>query len=100
LNGQPPAQRRRGFVMGFGAGAVAALGVAALIGAITGGFSGSDLTSQASQVIRDDYFKPVKSSEIDNASVAGIVRELRKRYDDRFSHYLDPHQLQQFESVT
>ncbi|OLE36124.1 MAG: hypothetical protein AUG48_08570 [Actinobacteria bacterium 13_1_20CM_3_68_9] len=86
--------------MGFGTGAVAALGVAALIAAIAGDFSGSDLTSQASQVIRDDYFKSVKSSELDNASVAGIVRELRKRYHDRFSHYLNAHQLQQFESAT
>jgi carboxyl-terminal processing protease len=86
--------------MGFGSGAVAALGVAALIAAIAGDFSGSDLTSQATQVIRDDYFKPVKTSVLNKASVDGIVRELRKRYDDRFSHYLDPHQLRQFESLT
>jgi carboxyl-terminal processing protease len=39
-------------------------------------------------------------SSVDNASVDGIVRELRKRYDDHFSHYLDPHQLQEFESAT
>jgi carboxyl-terminal processing protease len=100
VKGGPQAQRRRGFIMAFGAGAVAALGVAALIAAITGDLSSSDLTSEASQVIRDDYFKPVRSSELDNASVDGIVRELRKRYDDRFSHYLDPHQLQEFESAT
>ena len=37
---------------------------------------------------------------LDNASVDGIIRELRKRYDDRFSHYLDPHELQQFEAAT
>jgi carboxyl-terminal processing protease len=86
--------------MGFGSGAVAALGVAALIAAIAGDFSGSDLTSQATQVIRDDYFKPVKTSVLNKASVDGIIRELRKRYDDRFSHYLDPHQLRQFESLT
>jgi carboxyl-terminal processing protease len=100
VKGGPQAQRRRGFIMAFGAGVVAALGVAALIAAITGDLDSSDLTSEASQVIRDDYFKPVQSSEIDNASVDGIVRELRKRYDDRFSHYLDPHQLQEFESAT
>ena len=100
MKGGPQAQRRRGFIMAFGAGAVAALGVAALIAAITGDLGSSDLTSEASQVIRDDYFKPVQSSELDNASVDGIVRELRKRYDDRFSHYLDPHQLQEFESAT
>ena len=67
--------------------------MAALIAAITG-TSSSDLTSQASEVIRDDYFKPVESSVLDNASVDGMIRELRKRYDDHFSHYLDPHELQ------
>ena len=100
MNGAPQVQRRRGFIMGFGAGAVAALGVAALIAAIAGDFSGSNLTSQASQVIRDEYFKPVKSSVLNDASVNGIIRELRKRYHDRFSHYLNPHQLRQFESLT
>jgi carboxyl-terminal processing protease len=100
VNGGPQAQRRRGFIMGFVAGAVAAIGVAALIAAIAGDFGASDLTSQASQVIRDDYFKPVKSSVLNDASVDGMIRELRKRYEDRFSHYLDPHQLRQFESLT
>jgi carboxyl-terminal processing protease len=95
----PQAQRRRGFITGFGAGAVAALAVAALIAAIAGEFDGSDLTSQASEVIRDDYYKPVKGSVLDNASLDGIIRELRKRYDDRFSHYLDPRELRLFESA-
>ncbi len=95
----PQAWPRRGFIGGFGAGAVAALGVVALVAAITGGFGGSDLTSQASEVIRDDYYKPVKGSVLDKASVDGIIRELRKRYDDRFSHYLDPHDLRQFEAA-
>jgi carboxyl-terminal processing protease len=96
----PQAQRRRGFITGFGAGAATALAVAGLIVAIVGDFDGSDLTSQASDAIRRDYFKPVKSSVLDNASVDGIIRELRMRYHDRFSHYLDPHQLRQFESAT
>lgn len=100
MKGGPQVQRRRGFIMGFVAGAVATLGVAVLIAALTGDLNNSDLTSQASQVVRDDYFKLVKSQELDNASVDGIIRELRKRYDDQFSHYLDPHQLQQFESTT
>ncbi len=100
MNRGPQVERRRGFILGFGAGAVAALGVAALIAAITGGFKSSDLTSQATEVIRDDYFKAVSSSELENASVDGMVRKLRKHYDDHFSHYLDPHQLQQFESAT
>jgi carboxyl-terminal processing protease len=95
----PPA-RRRGFIAGFGAGAVAALAVVALVATIAGDFGDSDLTSQASQVIRDDYFKPVKASMLDQASVDGIIRGLRRRYDDHFSHYLDPRELRQFEAAS
>jgi carboxyl-terminal processing protease len=95
----PQARRRRGFVAGFVAGAVTALAVVALIAAIAGDLGDSDLTSQASDVIRDDYYKPVKSSVLENASLDGMIRELRKRYDDRFSHYLDPDELKLFEAA-
>jgi carboxyl-terminal processing protease len=95
----PQARRRRGFITGFGVGAVAALAVVALIAAISGDFGDSDLTSQASEVIRDDYYKPVEGSVLDKASVDGIIHELRQRYDDRFSHYLDPRELRQFEAA-
>src|SRR5919201_474489 len=76
----------------------AAIAVAALVIAIEGG--GSDLASQAREAIRDDYFKSVDSSALEHASVDGMVRELRRRYGDRFSHYLDPRELAQFESTT
>jgi carboxyl-terminal processing protease len=90
---------RRGFIRGFGAGVVTALAVAALIAAIAGEFDDTDLTSQASEVIRDSYYKPVEGSLLDEASVDGIVRELRRRYDDRFTHYLDPQELRVFEAA-
>jgi carboxyl-terminal processing protease len=93
----PQARRRRGFIAGFGVGAVTALAAVALIAAIAGDLSDSDLTSQASEVIRDDYYKPVEGSVLERASVDGIIRELRKRYDDRFSHYLDLRELREFE---
>ena len=93
-----PSQRRGGFIAGFAAGVVVAVAVAALVIAIEGG--GSDLASQAREAIRDDYFKSVDSSALEHASVDGMVRELRRRYGDRFSHYLDPHELAQFESTT
>jgi carboxyl-terminal processing protease len=90
----------RSFIPGFVAGVVTALAAIALIAAIAGELGGdSDLTSQASEVIRDDYFKPVNDSVLDNASLDGIIRELRRRYDDRFSHYLDPHELDLFETA-
>ena len=91
----PPRLRQRSFIPGFVAGAVTALAAVALIAAIAGELDGdSDLTSQASEVIRDDYFKQVEDSVLDEASVDGIIRELRRRYDDRFSHYLNPRELQ------
>jgi carboxyl-terminal processing protease len=90
----------RSFIPGFVAGVVTALAAIALIAAIAGELGGdSDLTSQASEVIRDDYFKPVNDSVLENASLDGIIRELRRRYDDRFSHYLDPHELDLFETA-
>jgi carboxyl-terminal processing protease len=94
------ADRRRGFITGFGAGAAVALGVAAAIIAIAGGFGGSDVTSQASDVIRHDYFRAVDDSVLDNGSVQGMIRALRERYHDHFSHYFNPRQLEQFERAT
>jgi carboxyl-terminal processing protease len=89
----------RGFIRGFGAGVVTALAVAALIAAIAGEFDDSDLTSQATDVIRDSYYKPVEDSLLEEASVDGMVHELRRRYDDRFTHYLDPQELKVFEAA-
>jgi carboxyl-terminal processing protease len=55
---------------------------------------------EALDVIEDSYFKPVNGSRLEDASIRGMVRELRERYDDRFSHYFDPKQLKQFEEAT
>jgi carboxyl-terminal processing protease len=90
---------RRSFVRGFGAGAVVALAVAALVVAIVGEFQDADLNSQVSDVVRDDYYKAVDDSVLEEASVDGIIRELRTRYDDRFSHYLNPKELRLFEEA-
>ena len=51
-------------------------------------------------MIRDDYFKPVRARSSTTRRSTGSSGELRKHYDDHFSHYLDPHQLQEFESAT
>ena len=94
------ADRRRGFTTGFAAGAAVAVGIGAAIVAITGGFGSSSAASQASDVIHDDYFKAVNGSVLDNGSIDGMIRALRKRYHDRFTHYFNPQQLQQFERST
>ena len=43
-------------------------------------------------IIEDDYFRPVKRSELVNDSLEGAVAKLR----DRFSHYLDPATYRRF----
>jgi carboxyl-terminal processing protease len=57
-------------------------------------------SQEALEVIEDSYFKRVDSSRLEDASIRAMVRELRERYDDRFSHYFDPKQLKQFEDAT
>jgi carboxyl-terminal processing protease len=85
---------------GFLAGAAVALAASAGVVAIGGGIGGSDETTQAVDVIQKDYFRPVGGQLLDNASVDGMVRTLRKRYDDHFSHYFNPHELRQFEQAS
>jgi carboxyl-terminal processing protease len=54
------------------------------------------LTAEAGEVIRGNYFRPVGDTELGNASLQGMVRELRRRHDDRFSEYFSPESLESF----
>src|SRR5215475_14547183 len=92
--------RRRGFLYGLLAGAAVALALAALANAVFGPFGSSGALTDARSTIEDNYFHRVGSGQLDNASIDGMVNELRHRYHDRFSHYLDPHSVGQFESET
>lgn len=94
----PRADRRERFILGFLVGAVLAAAAAVLIVALTGGFSSDKaLPTDAQDVIEQNYFRPVEGSLLDNASVDGMISALKRRYDDRFSHYFDAKELRQFE---
>jgi carboxyl-terminal processing protease len=54
------------------------------------------LSDEAERVIEESYFRDPERRELGDASVEGMVDELRKRYDDRFSHYFDPRTLREF----
>jgi carboxyl-terminal processing protease len=54
------------------------------------------LTVEATELIEDNYYRPVGSGELTNASLQGMVRELRRRHDDRFSDYFSPEALARF----
>jgi carboxyl-terminal processing protease len=62
--------------------------------AFVGGNSG--LNVEATGAIEENYFREVSPQELTNSSLQGMVRGLRKRYDDRFSEYFSPEVLAHF----
>jgi carboxyl-terminal processing protease len=85
------------FIQGFAAGAIAAVVVTVAIVGVTGGFeSNGGVSTDAQDLIEQNYFHAVKPSLLDNASIDGMISTLKKRYDDRFSHYFDPKEYRQF----
>jgi carboxyl-terminal processing protease len=90
---------RSSFAAGLAAGAALGVALAALLGLVLGSDDDS-AEEQARKVIEANYFEPVDAAELEGASIRGMVSELRQRYDDRFSHYFDPEQLEEFESAT
>ena len=56
----------------------------------------SGLTGEAAEVIKDSYYRPVGETELENSSLQGMVRELRRRHHDRFSNYFSPEGLASF----
>ena len=93
-------ERRRGFAFGLLAGAAIAIAVVALADALFGPFGSGSTVSDARTTIEDNYFHKVGSGELENASIDGMVSELRHRYHDRFSRYLNPRSVGAFESET
>lgn len=59
-----------------------------------------DPTSQASDVIEENYFHQVDPDQLGQSTVRAMIRQLRRRYDDRFSHYFDPKAYHDFREVT
>jgi carboxyl-terminal processing protease len=53
------------------------------------------VSDQASNLIRENYFRETDPAEVQDSSIDGMVRRLRRQYDDRFTHYFTPEQNQQ-----
>ena len=56
----------------------------------------ASLSAEATELIEDNYFRPVGETELGNASLQGMVRELRQRHGDRFTEYFSPENLESF----
>jgi carboxyl-terminal processing protease len=88
----------------------AALAIVFVVGIVAGGQVGAirdvvddvfgnqsqDATSQAIDVIHDDYFHTVDNKDLENASIGSIIDHIKKRYGDRFSHYFTPTEYDRF----
>lgn len=55
------------------------------------------LTAEASELIEDNYYRPVQQGNLIDSSLGGMVRGLRRRYRDRFSDYFSPKTLVHFD---
>src|SRR5262245_13955080 len=54
------------------------------------------LTAEATELIEDNYYRPVSQDELIDSSLQGMVRGLRRRYRDRFSEYFSAAMLARF----
>ncbi|HET8565147.1 MAG TPA: S41 family peptidase [Solirubrobacterales bacterium] len=55
------------------------------------------LTAEAAETIEDSYYRPVGGHELSNASLQGMVRQLRKsNKEDHYSEYFSPEALESF----
>ncbi len=55
------------------------------------------LTAEASELIEDNYYRPVAQPDLIDSSLSGMARGLRRRYHDRFSEYFSPQTLARFD---
>jgi carboxyl-terminal processing protease len=58
--------------------------------------SPAGLTAEAAELLEDNYYRPVGSTELSNSSLQGMVRGLRQRHGDRFTEYFSPESLESF----
>lgn len=61
--------------------------------------SSAGLNAEATELIQDHYYRPVKQSELINSSLGGMLSGLRHRFHDRFSEYFSPKQLALFDEA-
>jgi len=54
----------------------------------------TDVVDEAIQRVAHEYYRPIPTSQLSSASIAGLVASLH----DRFSHYLSPSEYHEFES--
>jgi carboxyl-terminal processing protease len=101
MNSNSSSESRGGFLRGVLIGLAAAVAVSALIVVLSDALdSEASLEDQAREVIEANYFREVDPEALEDSSVRGMVAELRRRYDDRFSHYFGPKAIEELNAAT
>lgn len=93
----------RGFIAGLAAGAIVAVVLLALVGPLQDllpGAGGQSRSEEAREIIESSYFEETEADQLEDASIQGMVREISKENDDRFSHYFDPATYRRFQAST
>jgi len=54
------------------------------------------LSGEAAEILEENYWRETGPIELGNASLQGMVRELRRRHHDRFTEYFSPENLESF----
>ena len=55
------------------------------------------LSAEAAEVLEDNYYRPVGHEQLSNASLQGMVRDLRRRNkEDHYTEYFSPEALEAF----
>lgn len=94
--------RRPAFLLGLLAGIVAALAVVVLVEPVRDALPGVEeqsRTDQAREIIGESYFRPTDPEQLEDASIAGMVRKISKQNDDKFSHYFNAAAYKQFQEA-
>jgi carboxyl-terminal processing protease len=104
LSGSGSSSDGGGFLRGLLAGVVVAVALLVLIeplrDAILPGSSVDDQIADAVDVIDSSYFRQPDDELLQDGSIEGMVRKLRRENDDRYSHYFDAETYSRFNAAT
>lgn len=93
-----------GFFRGLLAGAIIAVLLLATISPLRelvfGEGASTERVDDAIDVIESSYFRETEPADLEDASIEGMIRRLRREHEDRFSHYFDAETFKRFEAAT
>jgi len=94
---------KRGFFGGLLAGIAVAVLLLALVAPLQDLLPEAGTPTRAEEareIIEDSYFRETEEEQLDDASIAGMVRDISKENEDKFSHYFDPETYERFKDAS